>query len=97
MELLSAAWDLLIFKPMLNGLILIYKGLFSNFGITIIVFTVIIRLLILPLTMRQLHASKAMTSIQPKLQELQRRYKGDRQKISQETMRLYKEHGVNPM
>jgi len=82
---------------MLNGLLLLYKILFSNFGLSIIFFTVIIRLLTLPLTLRQLRATRAMSVLQPKLQEIQKKYGKDRQRVSQETMKLYREHGVNPL
>jgi YidC/Oxa1 family membrane protein insertase len=51
----------------------------------------------IPLTVRQSRQLKAMTSLQPKLKEIQARYAKDRQRISQETMRLYKEQGVNPL
>lgn len=81
---------------MLNGLIFLYTLLFSNFGIAIIVFTVLVRILMLPLTLQQLHASKAMMALQPKIQELQRRYGKDKERLSRETMKLYKEQGVNP-
>lgn len=94
---ITALWNLIILMPMLNFLILLYKVTFSNFGVAILVFTLIIRLLMLPLTLKQLHASRKMMSIQPKMQELQKKHGKDREKISQETMKLYKEHGVNPL
>jgi len=94
---IGAAWTMLFLEPMLNCLVLLYSFLFHNFGLTIIVFTVIVRLLILPLTLKQLRASKAMSTLQPKLQELQKKYAKDREKLSKETMALYKEHGVNPL
>ena len=94
---ITAAWNLLILQPMLNFLILLYRVTFSNFGIAIIAFTIVIRLLMLPLTLRQLHASKSMMTLQPKMQELQKKHGKDKEKISQETMKLYKEHGVNPL
>src|SRR5207249_2349974 len=82
---------------MLNGLVLLYGLLFQNFGLTVVVFTLLIRLIILPLTLRQLHAAKNMSRLQPELAKIQKRYANDRQKLSQEQMRLYKEHGVNPL
>ena len=82
---------------MLNGLILLYGFLFHNFGLTVVVFTVLVRLLILPLTLRQLHASKSMSRLQPELAKIQKRHADDRQRLSQEQMRLYKEHGINPL
>lgn len=94
---LTLAWNLVILQPMLNFLILLYGVTFSNFGVAIIVFTLVIRILMLPLTLKQLQASKAMMALQPKMQELQKKHGKDKDKISQETMKLYKEHGVNPL
>src|SRR3990172_8247638 len=81
---------------MLNGLLLFYRLLFNNFGLSIVVLTLVVRLLTLPLTLKQLKATRAISVLQPKLQELQKKYGKDKQKISQETMRLYKEHGISP-
>ena len=95
--IVTDTWNTVFFQPMLNGLILLYSFLFNNFGLTVIVFTVLVRMVILPLTLRQLHAAKAMSRLQPEMAKLQKRYGNDKQKISQEQMRLYKEHGVNPL
>ena len=81
---------------MLNGLIVLYNVFFSNFGIAIVVFTIIIRLLMLPLTIRQQIASKRMSELQPKMQEIQKKYK-DPKRRSEEQMKLYKEYGMNPL
>ncbi|MBI3978244.1 MAG: membrane protein insertase YidC [Chloroflexi bacterium] len=90
-------WNQLFFDPMLNGLIALSALFAGSFGITIVAFTVIVRLLMLPLTLKQLHASKAMSTLQPKIQELQKKHGKDRERLSQETMALYREHGVNPL
>jgi YidC/Oxa1 family membrane protein insertase len=90
-------WNVLIFSPILNLSILLYAFMFKNFGLTIIALTIIIRVITYPLTVKQLRASKAMSTIQPKLQELQKKYARDKQKLSEETMKLYKEAGINPM
>ncbi|MBI2910504.1 MAG: membrane protein insertase YidC [Chloroflexi bacterium] len=95
MDLLTL-WTEFFLRPMLHGLLLLYAGLGQNFGIAIMAFTVVVRLLMLPLTLKQLHAAKAMTGIQPRMRALQERYKDDKQRISQETMKLYKDAGVNP-
>lgn len=97
MELISLLWNGLIFNPMLNGLVVMYAILGRNFGITIIVFTVVVRLATLPLTLRQIRSTKKMSDLQPRLKLLQDRYAKDRARLSQETMRLYKESGVNPI
>lgn len=67
------------------------------FGFAIILFTVVVRLATFPLNMQQIKSSKAMQELQPKLKELQEKHKGDREKLAQEQMALYKEHGVNPL
>jgi len=70
--------------------------LFSSFGLTIIVLTIIIRGAMYPLTRRQLRASKAMQSLQAEVAEIRKKYAKDRQKAAQEQMRLFKESGVSP-
>ncbi len=91
------AWDIVILQPMINFLIALSHVLLNNFGLTIIALTLVIRFILLPLTLKQLRSTKAMTSLQPKLAELQKKYAKDKQKLAQEQMRLYKESGVNPV
>jgi YidC/Oxa1 family membrane protein insertase len=90
-------WDNILLEPMMNFLILLSKGLLGNFGIAIIVLTIIIRIISYPLMMRQLKSSRAMQAIQPKMKELQKKYAKDKQKLNAEVMKLYKEQGVNPL
>lgn len=94
---ITGIWDTILLNPMVNFLVLMSKYFLGSFGIAIIVLTVIIRLLMFPLTMKQLQSSKAMQSLQPKMKELQKKYAKDQQKMNQEVMRLYKEEGVNPL
>ena len=82
---------------MVNSLVLFYAVFFNNFGFAIIVFTIAVRLAMVPLTVKQSRQMKAMSALQPKLKEMQAKYAGDRQKTSQETMKLYKENNVNPL
>lgn len=88
-------WDIALLQPLLNVLIALSSFLFNNFGLTIILLTIIIRFILLPLTLRQLRASKKMQDLQPQLAELQKKYAKDKQKLAQEQMKLYKESGVN--
>ena len=102
MEVVSFVWDGIIIKPMLNSLVLLYDLLFDNFGLSIIVFTIIIRAAMIPLTIRQTRQMRSMSGLQPKVKALQEKYKDrkdreSRQKLSQETMALYKQAGVNPV
>jgi len=66
-------------------------------GLAIIIFTVFIKALLTPLTLRTIKSQRAMQDLQPKIKALQKRYGNDRQKLSAETMRLYQEHQINPM
>jgi len=92
-----AAWYLIIGNPVLNVLIALSHILGDNFGLAIIALTIIVRLISWPLTKRQLKSSKALQDMQPKIQELQKKYGKNQQKLQQEMMKLYKEAGVNPL
>jgi YidC/Oxa1 family membrane protein insertase len=67
-----------------------------NYGIAIILFTIAIKLILLPLTSTQVRSMRAMQEIQPKVQEIQKKYKNDPQKSQQAMMELYQKHKVNP-
>jgi YidC/Oxa1 family membrane protein insertase len=69
----------------------------GNFGIAIIILTVVFRLVLLPLGIKQIKAMQATQALQPKIKEIQRKYKGNRQKIQEQQMKLYQEYGVNPL
>jgi len=84
-------------NPFATALILLYQLLGNNIFITIVVFTVIIRFLVFPLTMQQMKSSKQMQLMQPELKEMKEKYKNDREKQAQMQMELYKKHGINPM
>jgi YidC/Oxa1 family membrane protein insertase len=100
-------WDTLIINPMINTLLWIYSVLssvgfleiFGSFGIAIILFTILVRLLTHPLTVQQLKGAQAMQDMQKskEWQALQKKYKDDKQKLQQEQMKLYQEMGVNPL
>lgn len=88
----------LIVKPIFNLLTLIYALLPGhNFGLAIIIFTILVRLLMWPLVKKQLHQAKAMRKMQPELKRIKAAAKGDKQKESAMLMELYKEKGVNPV
>jgi len=90
-------WNLLLLQPMLNFLILLSNVFFSNFGLAIIALVIIVRLLMTPLTLKQLRSTKAMSTLQPKMKELQKKYAKDKDKLRQEISKLYKESGVSPL
>lgn len=83
--------------PLGQFLYFIYNTLaFHNYGLAIIIFTVIMKLVLLPLTIKQYHSTAKMQEIQPLIQEIQKRYKNDREKMNQELMKVYQENKVNP-
>ncbi len=92
-------WDTLILNPMVNSLLLIYDVLGDNFGLAIIVFTIIVRLITLPLTWQSQKSTQKMQELQQskKWQDIQKKYKDDKQKMQEEQLKLYKEVGFNPL
>jgi YidC/Oxa1 family membrane protein insertase len=71
--------------------------LIPSYGLAIILLTIIVRLILFPLGVKQIRSMSAMQRIQPKLKEIQKKHKGDRQRLNEEMMKLYREHGVNPL
>ncbi|MEN4013559.1 MAG: YidC/Oxa1 family membrane protein insertase [Chloroflexota bacterium] len=91
-------WDALIITPFINTLLFIYNLVGQNFGIAIILFTLLIRVVTHPLMVRQIKGAQAMQELQKneKWLKIQEKYKGDREKLAQEQMALYKELKINP-
>lgn len=97
--------DTLILNPMVNALLFIYNllgpqlGLAGAFGFAIIIFTILIRLITLPLTVKQQQGTQRMQELQKdkRYLKLQEKHKGDKQKLQEEQMKLYKELGINPL
>ena len=90
-------FDLILLEPMLNLLILLSNAFFNSFGLAIIVLVIVVRLLMTPLTLRQIHHTRAMSAMGPKIKELQKKYAKDKKKLQQEMASVYKESGVSPM
>ncbi len=90
-------WDSFI-SLMINILLYIYSFVGQDFGLAIILFTILVRLVTYPLNAQQVKQTKAMQELQEnkKWQEMQKKYKNDKEKLAQEQMKLYKELGVNP-
>ncbi|MBW6465853.1 MAG: YidC/Oxa1 family membrane protein insertase [Brevefilum sp.] len=91
-------WDTIVIQPFVNVLLLI-NSLVNSFGISIILFTFLIRLLTHPLTVKQFKATQGMQQLQsdPRYKKIQEKYKDDKERFAQEQMKLYKELGINPM
>jgi YidC/Oxa1 family membrane protein insertase len=86
----------IIAKPLLISMNWIFRYTMS-YGWTIIILTVIIKILLYPLTLKSFTSMKELQKIQPLMKEIQQQYKDDKQKMNQELMRLYQEHKINPM
>ncbi|MGI6777185.1 MAG: YidC/Oxa1 family membrane protein insertase [Acetivibrionales bacterium] len=83
--------------PLGQILYFIYNNLsFFNYGLAIILFTLFTRLVLLPLTIKQYKSTAKMQLIQPQIQEIQKRYKNDKEKLNQELMKVYQENNINP-
>jgi YidC/Oxa1 family membrane protein insertase len=83
----------------------LHAGLGAIFGdssgaawaLSIVILVVLMRLILVPLFIKQMHATRKMTALAPQVAELKKKYKNDRQKLNEETMKLYKENGANPL
>jgi len=82
-----------IFESILNGI----YNLIGNYGWSVIIFTLLVRLVLLPLDFKSRKGMRAMTKVQPKVQALQEKYKNDQEKLNQKTMELYRKEKVSPM
>jgi YidC/Oxa1 family membrane protein insertase len=89
-----------ILSPLENAVSWLLERFHNNLGLpwswAIIATTIVVRVALVPLTVRQIHSMQALQRHAPEMKELQRKYKGDRQKLSEETMKFYKENNINP-
>jgi YidC/Oxa1 family membrane protein insertase len=95
-QVVTWLWGHVLVTPMTNFMVLVARLSFGNFGIAVIVFTLLMRGATWPLTRKQLHATRAMQSLQPRIQAIQKQHK-DPKRRSEETMKLYREAGVSPL
>lgn len=87
----------ILYEPLFNALIWLYNVIPGHdFGVAIILLTVIVRCALFPLNSKALRSQRAMQALQPKIKEAQEKHKNDRAKQSQELMKIYKEHKINP-
>lgn len=98
----TTTWQSLVVWPLAKALIYLDRliqaaGIPYHWGFAIIVFTILVKVVTLPLTISQIRGMQAQKNIQPKIQELQKKYGKDREKMAQEQMKLYQEAGVNPL
>ena len=98
MDIFGWIGDLLNFfliTPLINLFVLL-TTVTGNAGIAVILLTIIIRIITFPLTVKQMHSTRMMAAMQPRMQEIQKKYKDPRRR-SQEQMKLYREAGINPL
>ena len=94
---MSGLFNTILYVPFFNLLVFLYNTVaFNDFGIAIILLTLIIRLVLSPLSVKTIKSQKALAELQPKIKEVQEKFKNDAQKQTQEVMGLYRRHKVNP-
>lgn len=94
MKVLSTIWSGA--SELLLAVLEFFYGLTNSFGLSIVLLTIAIRIVLYPLNQKQMTSMQQMQRIQPRLKVLQEKYANDKEKLNQETMRLYKENKVNP-
>lgn len=85
-----------LINPITQALIFLYQILGDNFGLAVITLTLLIRLVLFPITLPALRSAQKMQKLKPKLDKIKKKHKGDKAKQQQAQLELYKEHGVNP-
>lgn len=85
-----------LMDPLRDVLYFIHNNLGVTWAVSIILLTIMVRLLLIPLTVKQYTSMRAMQRLQPKIKELQKKYKDDRQKLNEELMKFYRDNKVNP-
>ncbi len=98
MSFLTTIFYAVLYRPLFNGLVFLYNIIPGHdFGIAIIILTILIRLLLYPLFQKSIKSQQELSLLQPKIKEVQQKYKNDKEKQARAMMDLYKEHKVNPM
>lgn len=93
---IGAIWQAALETPLINIMVALTALAFGSYGLAILLFTVISRALMFPLTLRMLHSMRGLQEIQPRMAEIQKKYSDPRRR-NEEVMKLYKEAGVNPL
>lgn len=94
---LGVVWDTILYEPILNILVWLYNAIPGHdFGVAIIVMTVLMKAILLPLTKKQLMAQKRMQDLQPEIKRIQEKYKENKQEQSKALMAFYQQNKVNP-
>ena len=91
---MSGLWNGL--QSLLGTLLTFFYDIIPNFGIAIVLLTILVNFVVFPLTLKQTRSTRAMQEIQPEVEKLRKKYKDDPESLNQEIMSLYRERGVNP-
>ncbi|HUV81413.1 MAG TPA: YidC/Oxa1 family membrane protein insertase [Patescibacteria group bacterium] len=97
MDFLISIFNVFLYQPLFNALVFLYQFLpGKDFGIAIISLTVVIRIALYPLMLKSIKSQKALSELQPRIQEIQQKYKNDKEQQAKETMALYRKEKINP-
>ena len=96
-ESITHFFYIILYQPLFNSLVLLYNYVPGHdFGIAIILLTLIIRLILYPVSVKAVNSQRSLQKLQPKMQEIQKKYKDDKEKQAKETLELYKKEKINP-
>ncbi len=95
--MLGYIWSNFLFLPVLNTLLALYHFLGDNLGLAVIVLAILVRILLIPSTKKQMSMTKTMATLKPKLDELNKKYANNKELLAKEQIKLYKESGYNPL
>lgn len=91
---MSSLWNGL--QSLLGGILSFFYDLVPNYGIAIILLTIVVNLLVFPLTLKQVRSTRAMQELQPEMERIRREHQGDQQAMNEKVMELYRQRGVSP-
>lgn len=90
-------FNFLLYQPLLNLLVFFYNTIaFKDLGLSIIFLTIFIKIILFPLSLSQIKSQKSLIELQPKLDEIKKKFSHDQTKFAQETINLYRQHKINP-
>ena len=94
---MTGIFETILYIPFFNFLVFLYNTVaFQDFGVAIILLTLIIRLILSPLSIKTFKSQKVLSELQPKVKEIQEKFKNDTQKQTQQVMEMYKQYNINP-
>lgn len=97
MDLLIATFNTILYRPLLNILVLLYQYIPGHdFGLAVIVLTILTKLIFFPLGIKAIKSQKELSGLQPKIKEIQEKYKNNKEQQTKELMALYKKEKINP-